>query len=179
MSTGSPGQEPERGPSSVHTTAQLGRIEPGEAEEFARSSIDTDAKAAVEALPPESALLIVQHGPNAGARFLLDTARATAGRDTKADIFLDDVTVSRKHCEFLSDGGVFIVRDVGSLNGTYVNRTRVDEGVLQVGDEVQIGKYRLTFHPSPHRVISAPTPGEAPAQQPAADHAGEPGDPAQ
>lgn len=179
MSTGNAGTEPERGASSVHTTAQLGRIEPGDPEEFARSAIDTDAKAAVDALPPESALLIVQHGPNAGARFLLDTARATAGRDTKADIFLDDVTVSRKHCEFLSDGGVFLVRDVGSLNGTYVNRTRVDEGVLQVGDEVQIGKYRLTFHPSPHRVISAPSPAEEPAGEEASGQSDEQGDPAQ
>ncbi len=152
MSTGPDGPEFVNGSPPAHTTAHLSRIE---AEERHYGPIDSDARAAVEALPPESALLIVQHGPNAGARFLLDTERATVGRDTKADIFLDDVTVSRKHAEFLKEGGQFVVRDVGSLNGTYVNRTRVDEGVLQVGDEVQIGKYRLTFHPSPNRPAQA------------------------
>ena len=111
---------------------------------------------AVEALPPTSALLIVQHGPNAGARFLLDAPRVTAGRSPQSDIFLDDVTVSRKHAEFVGEGGDYAVRDVGSLNGTYLNRTRIDETVpLRSGDEVQIGKYRLTFHPSPYR----PVPG--------------------
>ena len=107
---------------------------------------------AVDALPPTSALLIVQHGPNAGARFLLDAPRVTAGRSPESDIFLDDVTVSRKHAEFVGEGGDYAVRDVGSLNGTYFNRTRIDETVpLRAGDEVQIGKYRLTFHPSPNR----------------------------
>ncbi|HLS26306.1 MAG TPA: FHA domain-containing protein [Beutenbergiaceae bacterium] len=154
MSTGPHGPEFENGSPPAHTTAHLSRIE---ADERQYGPIDSDARAAVEALPPESALLIVQHGPNAGARFLLDTERATAGRDTKADIFLDDVTVSRKHAEFLKEGSNFVVRDVGSLNGTYVNRTRVDEGVLHVGDEVQIGKYRLTFHPSPNRPTQAET----------------------
>ncbi|UFU08369.1 FHA domain-containing protein [Ruania halotolerans] len=124
---------------------------PPDVDEHAAGSMDASDRSAVEALPPFSALLIVQHGPNAGARFLLDADRVTAGRDTAADIFLDDVTVSRKHAEFLAADGVFTVRDVGSLNGTYVNRTRIDEAVLQAGDEVQIGKYRLTFHPSPRR----------------------------
>src|SRR5699024_12444648 len=64
-------------------------------------------------LPPHSALLIVQHGSNAGARFLLDAPRVTAGRDPAADIFLDDVTVSRKHAEFTGEAGQFTVRDVG------------------------------------------------------------------
>ncbi len=114
-----------------------------------------DARA-VEALPPTSALLIVQHGPNVGARFLLDAPRVTAGRSPDADIFLDDVTVSRKHADFIGEGGDYAVRDVGSLNGTYLNRTRIDEtSPLRDGDEVQIGKYRLTYHPSPNR----PAPG--------------------
>ena len=89
--------------------------------------------------------------PSAGARFLLDAERTVAGRSTAADIFLDDVTVSRKHAEFVREGQTFVVRDIGSLNGTYVNRTRIDQSVLRAGDEVQIGKYRMTFHPSPHR----------------------------
>ena len=111
----------------------------------------TDEVAAVNALPPTSALLVMQRGPSAGARFLLDAERTSAGRSTEADIFLDDVTVSRKHAEFVREGQSFWVRDVGSLNGTYVNRERIDQVVLHAGDEVQIGKFRMTFHPSPHR----------------------------
>ena len=104
---------------------------------------------AVNALPAGSALLIVQRGPNTGARFLLDPNVTNAGRSPKADIFLDDVTVSRKHCQFIADNGGHIVRDSGSLNGTYVNRERVDQARLSAGDEVQIGTYRLTYQPSP------------------------------
>ncbi len=100
----------------------------------------------IEALRPGTALLIVQRGPNTGARFLLDNAEVTTGRGPESDIFLDDVTVSRKHAIFSFGGGRFTVRDVGSLNGTYVNRERVDEAVLADRDEVQIGKFRLVFH---------------------------------
>jgi pSer/pThr/pTyr-binding forkhead associated (FHA) protein len=113
--------------------------------------LSPQAQAAIEALPPTSALLVVLRGPNAGSRFLLDSNATTAGRSTKADIFLDDVTVSRKHALFVREGARFLVRDLGSLNGTYLNRERVDEAELRAGDEVQIGKYRLTFHPSPAR----------------------------
>jgi pSer/pThr/pTyr-binding forkhead associated (FHA) protein len=105
---------------------------------------DADA-AAVDALPAGSALLVVQRGPSAGSRFLLDTDIVTAGRHPDSEIFLDDVTVSRRHAEFRRGADGFTVRDVGSLNGTYVNRDRIDEVVLQGGDEVQIGKYRLVF----------------------------------
>ncbi len=105
--------------------------------------------AAVDALPSGSALLVVKRGPSSGSRFLLDTDVTTAGRHPDSDIFLDDVTVSRRHAEFRRQGNVFVVRDVGSLNGTYVNRERAEETVLNVGDEVQIGKYRLAFLPSP------------------------------
>lgn len=107
--------------------------------------------AAVQALPPFSALLLVQKGPNTGARFLLDSESTMAGRHPKSDIFLDDVTVSRQHCEFIRHEGNFFVRDHGSLNGTYVNRERIDEIALTTGDEVQVGKYRMTFHASPSR----------------------------
>ena len=100
---------------------------------------------AVEALPPGSALLVVKRGPNAGSRFLLDAEVTTAGRHPESDIFLDDVTVSRRHAEFAREGGGFVVRDVGSLNGTYLNRERIDAAGLAGGDEVQIGKYRLVF----------------------------------
>jgi hypothetical protein len=104
-------------------------------------------------LPPGMALLVVRRGPNAGARFLLDHDVTTSGRHPDSDIFLDDVTVSRRHAEFHREGGTFTVRDVGSLNGTYVNRERVEAATLSSGDEVQIGKFRLVF-------IAGPRPDE-------------------
>jgi hypothetical protein len=101
--------------------------------------------AAFGALPEGSALLLVMRGPNAGSRFRLDGDLTTAGRHPDSDIFLDDVTVSRRHAEFYRHGALFTVRDVGSLNGTYVNRERIEEAELVGGDEVQIGKFRLLF----------------------------------
>jgi len=109
--------------------------------------LSSQDQAAVDALGPDHALLIVHHGPNMGARFLLDVDVTTVGRSVKSDIFLDDVTVSREHAQFIRDGHDFFVRDHGSLNGTYVNRENVTERRLASGDEVQIGKYRLTFYP--------------------------------
>lgn len=104
----------------------------------------TDA-ATVAALPPGTALLAVLRGANAGSRFLLDSDLTLVGRHPDSDIFLDDVTVSRRHAEFYRQGGRFVVRDVGSLNGTYVNRERIEEAELHEGDEVQVGKFRLVF----------------------------------
>ena len=100
-------------------------------------------------LPPGMALLVVRRGPNAGARFLLDHDLTTSGRHPDSDIFLDDVTVSRRHAEFHRGVNAFTVRDVGSLNGTYVNRERVESATLSNGDEVQIGKFRLMFIAGP------------------------------
>ena len=100
-------------------------------------------------LPPGMALLVVRRGPNAGARFLLDHDVTTSGRHPDSDIFLDDVTVSRRHVEFHREGGGFSVHDVGSLNGTYVNREPVDVATLAGGDEVQIGKFRLVYLTGP------------------------------
>jgi pSer/pThr/pTyr-binding forkhead associated (FHA) protein len=108
--------------------------------------------AAVDALPVGSALLVVQRGPGAGSRFLLDKDVVTAGRHADSEIFLDDVTVSRRHATFTREGSSFTVADAGSLNGTYVNRDRIDTVLLKDTDEVQIGKYRLVFfqgHESP------------------------------
>jgi pSer/pThr/pTyr-binding forkhead associated (FHA) protein/ribosomal protein L40E len=107
-------------------------------------------QAAVDALPAGSALLVVLRGPNAGSRFLLDTDSVSAGRHPDSDIFLDDVTVSRRHAEFRRSDEGFRVSDVGSLNGTYVNRDRIDEVLLSNGDEVQVGKYRLVYYSSQH-----------------------------
>jgi pSer/pThr/pTyr-binding forkhead associated (FHA) protein len=128
-------------------TISGGGFETGEAAEKAEGLSGAD-QAAVDALPPGSALLVVRRGPNSGSRFLLDSDTTTAGRHPSSDIFLDDVTVSRRHAEFVRSGDGFAVRDVGSLNGTYVNRERIDETPLAGGDEVQVGKYRLVYYPS-------------------------------
>jgi pSer/pThr/pTyr-binding forkhead associated (FHA) protein len=119
-------------------------------------------QAAVDALPPDSALLIVQRGPESGSRFLLDADCTTAGRHPDSDIFLDDVTVSRRHAQFVRAGAGFSVRDIGSLNGTYVNRERIEEILLSGGDEVQIGKYRLVFFAAAPSTVSSPA-GESQA----------------
>ncbi|WP_258069600.1 FHA domain-containing protein [Arthrobacter sp. SX1312] len=105
-----------------------------------------EEQASVAALPAGSALLIAHSGPNAGARFLLDEDVTKAGRHPNADIFLDDVTVSRQHAEFRRTENGFMVVDTRSLNGTYVNNDRVDSVALRNGNEVQIGKFRLTFY---------------------------------
>jgi pSer/pThr/pTyr-binding forkhead associated (FHA) protein len=99
----------------------------------------------VAGLPPGSALLVVTRGPNAGSQFLLDQASTSAGRHPNSDVFLDDITVSRRHAEFRLEDDAIRVVDVGSLNGTYLNREPVDSAVLTNGDEVQIGMFRLVF----------------------------------
>lgn len=103
----------------------------------------------VDALRPGTALLIVLRGPNSGARFLLDADEIGTGRHPDSDIFLDDVTVSRRHAVFVKQEREYVVRDIGSLNGTYVNRARIDEATLEPGDEVQIGKFRLVYYVGP------------------------------
>ena len=103
---------------------------------------------AVESLPEGSAMLLVQRGPDAGSRFLLDADHISVGRHPSSDIFLDDISVSRRHATFTRRDRGFVVSDLGSLNGTYVNRDRIDGDVLlSGGDEVQIGKYRLIYFP--------------------------------
>ena len=130
------------------------------------SPIQLEDEAAEDAALPQSeleagqALLAVQRGPNAGSKFLIDKDVTTTGRHPESDIFLDDVTVSRRHAEFRREAGVFLVRDVGSLNGTYVNRERVESATLANGDEVQIGKFRLVFLTGPKRA----TPAEGASQ---------------
>ena len=104
---------------------------------------------AIGALPSRAALLIVRSGPTAGARYLLDTDVTTVGRHPEADIFFDDVTVSRRHSEITREGTRFDIVDQRSLNGTYVNGERVDRAALVNGAEVRIGKFRLNFFVSP------------------------------
>jgi len=111
--------------------------------------VSAEEQEAIGALPSGSALLVVRRGPNVGARFLLDADLTTVGRHPEADIFLDDVTVSRRHAEFLRSGTSFEVKDLGSLNGTYLDGGRISGTVgLSDGSEVQVGKFRLTFYAS-------------------------------
>lgn len=128
------------------TTAIIGAIRdddlPG------NSSLSEDARKTIAQLPEGSALLVVVRGPNLGARFLLNAEKVSVGRKPKCDIFLDDVTVSRKHAIFVKEDTGYVMRDAGSLNGTYVNRERVDSAQLKTGDIVQIGKYRMVYYSS-------------------------------
>lgn len=113
------------------------------------TDLTIDEREAVEALPSGAALLVVRRGPNLGARFLLDQDVTVAGRHPAVDIFLDDVTVSRRHAEFRRTGTEFSVADLGSLNGTFCDGSRIDGELRLVdGAEVQVGKFRFTFFAS-------------------------------
>ena len=114
------------------------------------SDLDTPTDAAEagvgkDGLPSGSLLLVVKRGPNAGSRFRLDQPVTSAGRHPDSGIFLDDVSVSRRHAEFRRENGECLVVDTGSLNGTYVNRKPVQSVALANGDEIQMGKFRLVF----------------------------------
>jgi pSer/pThr/pTyr-binding forkhead associated (FHA) protein len=135
-------------PAPAETTATITFGGPTGKPDDDRAILNEADAAAADALPAGSALLIVQRGPGAGSRYLLDTEVVSAGRHPESDIFLDDITVSRRHVEFHRTDGSYRVHDVGSLNGTYVNRDRIDDALLQNGDEVRIGKFRLVFFAS-------------------------------
>ena len=96
-------------------------------------------------LAPSDAMLFVKRGTNVGATYLLDSDVVRAGRHPDNEIFLDDVTVSRRHAEFRRVDGHFQIQDVGSLNGTYLNGDRIETSKLNAGDEIQIGKFKLVF----------------------------------
>jgi hypothetical protein len=91
------------------------------------------------------ALVVRQGGGRAGESFRPSADRTRIGRSPECEIFLDDVTVSRNHAVLIARADGFVVEDLGSLNGTFVNRRRIDTAVLKSGDELQIGKYRMTF----------------------------------
>lgn len=106
---------------------------------------ETDVEVVAEPLGGVLGVLVIKRGPNSGSRMTLEAGTTTAGRHPDSDIFLDDITVSRRHVELVWNGSGFDVVDVGSLNGTYVNRERIDRAPLSNGDELQIGKYKLVF----------------------------------
>jgi pSer/pThr/pTyr-binding forkhead associated (FHA) protein len=116
---------------------------------FTPAELETDIEEEVRISPDEleggRGVLIVKRGPNAGSKFFLDVDATTVGRHPDSDIFLDDITVSRRHAEIRRAPGRFYLHDVGSLNGTYVNKERVEEADLRSGDEIQIGKFKLVF----------------------------------
>lgn len=114
---------------------------PGELE----SDLDEEVHISPDELEGGRGVMVVKRGPNAGSKFFLDTDKVTIGRHPDSEIFLDDITVSRRHAEIRRSGGSFSLHDIGSLNGTYINRERVEEAELASGDEVQIGKFKLVF----------------------------------
>ncbi|BDZ66188.1 hypothetical protein GCM10025877_31260 [Agromyces mangrovi Wang et al. 2018] len=142
-----PGDSAATAPEGVDSTIGFSREAAAQLTQL-DAAVSAEEQEAIAALPSGSALLIVRRGPNSGARFLLDADVTTVGRHPDADIFLDDVTVSRKHAEFLRHRTAFEVKDLGSLNGTYFDGVRIETALLSDGAEVQVGKYRLTFYAS-------------------------------
>jgi pSer/pThr/pTyr-binding forkhead associated (FHA) protein len=108
--------------------------------------VDEELTFDLDEIPAGMGALVVLRGPKAGSRFLLDQPVTTAGRHPDSAIFLDDITVSRRHAEVRRRGEGYVATDAGSLNGTYVNRERIEgEAELKNGDELQIGKFKLVF----------------------------------
>lgn len=141
---------PHCGASLAKVSGDTTRVIPAITDDTQLEDLNADDRAAIEALPEGSALLLVPHGTNAGARYLIDADVTTAGRHPRCDIFLDDITVSRHHARFTRRDGLVWVSDENSLNGTYVNRALIEEPVaLRRGDEVQIGKFRMIFFAGP------------------------------
>lgn len=144
--------EPEKVTDTTMTFASLAGLE----EAYNIAGASPEVRDAVASLPLGSALLVARLGSGEGERFLLDRDRVVAGRSEDADVFLNDVTVSRSHVEFIRQGNEYEVRDLGSLNGTYINRDRIDSYVLKPGDEIQIGKYRMVYYLSPLARMTPP-----------------------
>jgi pSer/pThr/pTyr-binding forkhead associated (FHA) protein len=108
------------------------------------NSLNSEQQEVVRNLPENEGILLVLKGPGAGARYLLDSKQTKIGRDTNNDIHLDDITVSRSHA-VVSKGDGYSIKDLGSLNGTYLNAISVKEATVKAGDEIQVGKYHLTL----------------------------------
>lgn len=140
--TGSTPQEPTPREGVQEQTGDMGAAVTAEFDAPATAGVGIEDRPAIS---PGSAVLVVTRGPNTGSRFALTHPVMSAGRHPDSDIYLDDITVSRRHAEFLSEGGQFRLVDVGSMNHTYLNREPVDAAVLADGDEIQIGRVRLVF----------------------------------
>jgi hypothetical protein len=131
--------------STIHLSALRSVPKPRPLEEI-YSLLSMEEREIVSQLPRNCAMLIVIAGPNKGARFLIDSEETSIGRDPKSEIFLDDITVSRDHATITRSGtGEFRIVDLGSLNGSYLNAHQVQDSSLTMGDEIQIGKFRLTY----------------------------------
>jgi pSer/pThr/pTyr-binding forkhead associated (FHA) protein len=125
--------------SPENTTITFHPVSPGD-------PVEEEVSVPIEEMPADVGVLVVRRGPKAGSRFALDKDVVTAGRHPESDIFLDDITVSRRHAEIRrTPDGDYEACDTGSLNGTYLNRERIDSGRLANGDELQIGKFKLVF----------------------------------
>ena len=135
------------GTALVDLSAESPEASTGSMEEPVGSTglLGTVESGSLGAVAPGKAMLIVRSGPSEGTSFLLSGDTTSIGRHDNADVMLDDVTVSRRHAELFRTPEGWTLRDSGSLNGTYVNRTLIDQAVLHGGDEVQIGKYRFVF----------------------------------
>jgi len=107
-------------------------------------SLSPEAQNVISNLPKGEGILLILKGAGIGARYLLDAAQTKLGRDMSNEIILDDITVSRSHALITKSNG-YRLKDLGSLNGSYVNAVAVKESVINAGDEVQIGKYHLTL----------------------------------
>ena len=107
-------------------------------------SLSAEAQNVISNLPKGEGILLILKGAGVGARYLLDAAQTKLGRDMSNEIILDDITVSRSHALITKSNG-YRIKDLGSLNGSYVNAVAVKESAINAGDEVQIGKYHLTL----------------------------------
>ena len=139
-------QNPEAANYCARCGSPLPRDEPGDATMAFTLGDDENAAAALEEIPVKGPTIVVRSGGGrAGETFEPKLDRTLIGRSPECDIFLDDVTVSRKHAVLVRENGDFTIEDQGSLNGTFVNRARIESAKLRDGDELQIGKYRLVF----------------------------------
>jgi hypothetical protein len=132
-------------PESASYCARCGALLARDAAGETTMSLDPDEIDAVPESIDGPALVVRSGGGRAGESFEAIGDHALIGRSPECDVFLDDVTVSRRHAELTREGSVFTIRDLGSLNGTFVNKRRIESSVLEDDDEVQIGKYRMTF----------------------------------
>lgn len=139
-----------KNPDEGNFCAKCGEALPAAEEQtLAMKLEDAEQPPKLEDLRPDQGLLLIKGGPSAGSTVVLDRDLTRAGRSPESEVFLNDITVSRRHAEILREGTRFIIKDAGSLNGTYVNRERVETAELAGGDELQIGKFKLVFYASP------------------------------